>query len=122
MLGAQTVLVNGTRFTQPNVYAYAPVGYGPQTTGVPSTVPQQPPAIGGAAGGTIGSGGVSAATAQAAANPHSLRWSPLWWAVIFLILSVLLLKGVHWRDTVLVGAEERAEAGPLRERAEAEAD
>jgi hypothetical protein len=118
-LGGQTAMVNGIRFQVPTTAAYNPTGYGPQTIGAPSTVPQQPPAIG-ATGGSIAGTGVSATAAQAAANPHSLRWSPLWWAVIFLVVSIVLLKGVHWRDTMLVGAEERANVGPLRERAEAE--
>jgi hypothetical protein len=120
-LGAQTVVVNGQRFQVPTTAAYNPQGYGPQTTGAPSTVPQAPPAIG-AAGGTISSVGLSQNAAQAAAQPHSLKWSPVWWAVIFLVLSLILLKGVHWRETMLVGAEERAEAGPFTERAEARVD
>lgn len=128
-LGPQTLVVNGQRNTFPTTPQWWPQGYGPQTTGVPQVSPSLPPFIGAAntAGGSafglegIGGYGTAANNAQvtaiAAANPHSLKASPLWWAVGFLLLGLVLLKGIHWRETTLEGFSERGEAGPVREAA-----
>ena len=47
--------------------------------------------------------------------------SPTWWAVAFGLVGLVLLKGIHWRDTTLAGFEERGRAGSAREEASAEA-
>ena len=129
-LGQGTQVVDGQRNLFPTSAAYAPAGFGPQTTGVPTVSPTMPPYIGAA-----GSGGLSASagsenvggygtagnnavtTAIANANPYNLKVSPVWWAVIALILGLLLMNGVHWRKTTLEGAEEHAHVGAIKESA-----
>lgn len=129
MLGSDTGVVNGQRFTFPTRDSYNPPIVGMQTTGVPNVSPSMPPYIGGGAPVTGGTsvGGYGTAdnnatmTAIAANNPHNLKVSPVWWAVGGLVLGLLLLKGVHWRDTTLGGFDERARVGAAREEASAEA-
>jgi hypothetical protein len=60
------------------------------------------------------------ATSIAGNNPNNLKVSPVWWAVIALLVGLVLLKAVHWRETLLEG-DEHARVGPASERAEAEA-
>lgn len=130
-LGPSTLAENGSRFTVPTWAAYAPTGYGQQTVGVPNVSPTMPPFIGGSgtsapAGSVSGVGGYGTAgnntltTSIANANAHNWKVSPVWWAIAILIVGLILLKTVHWRDTILEGGEH-AKAGPLTERAEAEA-
>lgn len=132
-VGSDTGVVNGTRFTFPTWAAYAPTGYGQQTVGVPNVSPTMPPFMGqsGAAApaGTIsGVGGYGTAdnntltTTIAGQNPHNWKVSPVWWAVVLLIVGLALLKGVHWRDTIDGGIAEHGRAGPAEERAEAAAE
>ena len=130
-LGQGTQVVDGQRNTFPTMASYQPQGYGPQTTGVPQVSPTMPPFIGQANGASSGSaafglegvGGYGTAannttvTATAAANPHSLKVSPVWWAVIFLVVGLLLLKGINWRETTLEHFTESGAAGPVRESA-----
>lgn len=126
--GSDTGVVNGQRFTFPTADSFNPFAWGPQTTGVPNVSPSMPPFIGGV--GSVGGGAVAEGvggygtaanntqvTALAAANPHNPKVSPTWWVVILLLLGLLLLKGVHWRETTLEGAEEHGHAGPFEERA-----
>jgi hypothetical protein len=128
--GADTAVVNGQRYTMPSWAMYAPTGYGPQTTGVPQISPSIPPFLGGApvaaTGGSIGEGvggygtaGQNQIVAQIAnQNPWNPKASPVPWAIAMLVVALLLLKHVHWRDTILEGAEEHAHAGPVSERGE----
>lgn len=128
-LGADTVVVNGQRFTTPTWDSYAPTGYGPSTTGVPQVSPSMPPYLGGSPTnnsmleqvggyGTAGNNALAASVAQA--NPWSPRHSPVIFAVVGLLLAIFLLRHVHWRDTILEGAREEGELGPLREGAHEE--
>lgn len=128
-LGADSAVVNGQLVTLPSRYAYAPTPFGPQTVGVPQVTPSYPPYIGGAGtsapgmenvGGYGTAGANSLATGIAAAHPWSFKLSPVWTAVLGLVVSLLLLKAIHWRETILEG-EESARVGPVGERAEAEA-
>lgn len=127
MLGSQTQVINGQRFDTPTLFQFAPSSYGQQTTGVPNVSPQVPPFIGG--GGSAGSGGLESVggygtagnnaqvTAIAAAHPFNPKVSPVWWAVVLLVGSLILLKGIHWRETTLEGFREEGHAGPAREEA-----
>lgn len=131
-LGANTQVVDGQRNTFPTMASYAPVGYGPSTTGVPQVSPTMPPFIGAANNGT-GAGGAAfglegvggygtsgnnaTVAAIAGANPHNLKVSPLWWAVILLIVGLVLLKGISWRDTTLEHFTESGAAGGAHESA-----
>jgi hypothetical protein len=130
VLGQGTVIVDGQRTTAPPMAAFVPPSYGIQTTGVPNVSPIVPPYASGTTGGVQGSAGAvafnsvngygtadnnAAQAAQAAANPHSLRVSPVWWAVGALVGGVLLLQAVSWRDTI----EEHAHVGPAHESASA---
>jgi hypothetical protein len=128
-LNSETVVVNGQRFTTPTWAAYSPSGYGPSTTGVPQVSPSMPPFLGGSptnnamvesVGGYGTAGNNALATSVAASNPWNLRVSPVLWAVFGLLLAIFLLRHVHWRDTILEGAEEHAVFGPASERASEE--
>lgn len=130
-LGSQTQVVDGQRNVFPTSAQWAPQSWGPTTTGVPQVSPTMPPFIsaantaggGGAAFGLEGVGGYGTAgnnaqvTAVANANPWNLKVSPVLWAIAFLLVGLLLLKGVHWRETTLEGLEERGHAGPVHEAA-----
>lgn len=134
-LGQGTQVVDGQRNQFPTSYAYSPTGYGPSTTGVPQVSPTMPPFIGasntgsgaGMAAGMEGVGGYGTAAnntltaAIAGANPHSPKVSPVWWAVIALVVGLVLLKGIHWRETTLEGFDENGHVGPAREGAHEEA-
>ena len=122
MLGASTSVVNGERFLTPTRPQYYPTGYGPQTTGVPQVSPSMPPFLGGSptnnsmvegVNGFGTAGNNSYVAAQAAEHPHSLRLSPVWWAVGLLLLSIYLLRHVHWRDTMEAGGEGGVHLGPI---------
>lgn len=128
--GSNTFTVDGQRTTLPTSEAWRPTSYGPQTTGVPQASPSMPPFIGtgpASSGAMIGVGGYGTAdnnalvTATAAANPHNLRVSPVWWAIVFLVGGILVLNGVHWRRVTLEGAEEHAHVGAVSESASEEA-
>lgn len=127
--GADSMVVNGQLLAFPTTASYQPQGYGPQTVGVPQVTPSYPPYVGaptqtapGAEGiggyGTAGNNQMAAAYANA--NPWSLKGSPVIWAVGGLVGALLLLKAVHWRETMLAG-DESARVGPVSERAEASA-
>lgn len=130
-LGSDTGVVNGQRFTFPTTASYQPIAYGPQTTGVPNVSPTIPPFFGGTpstnalgvetVGGYGTAGNNAVATSVAAANPFNLKASAVLWAVGGLLLSIVLLKGIHWRETTLGSFEESGRAGSISERAEAAA-
>jgi hypothetical protein len=130
-LGSQTQVVDGQRNTFPTWAQWAPQSWGPQTTGVPQVSPTIPPFIGAAnTGGFSGAGMVesvggygtagnnSLVAAISGANPHHWKVSPTWWVVVFLVVGLVLLRAIHWRDTVLEGFEESGRFGPASERAE----
>lgn len=131
-LGSQSAVVDGQRFALPTSAQWNPMRYGPQTTGVPQVSPTMPPFLGASNGqgasmgvsenvGGYGTAGNNAlVTAIASEHPHNWRVSPVWWAVSALIIGTLLLRGVHWRKTVLEG-EEGARVGRASEEARAEA-
>lgn len=130
-LGADSVIINGQLVQTPTPAAYSPQGYGPQTIGVPNVAAAYPPyrgaggpmstapgseSVGGY--GTAGNNNIVASIG--AAHPWNPRVSPVPWAVLGLIISLLLLKAVHWRETILEG-KEGLDLGPARESAEASA-
>ena len=127
-VGADSAVVNGQLVTLPSRYAYMPTPFGPQTVGVPQVTPSYPPYVGGSSSapgvenvGGYGTAGANAlATGIAAQNPWSPKLSPVWMAVVGLIVALVLLKAIHWRETILEG-NESARVGPVGERAEAEA-
>jgi hypothetical protein len=120
--GADSYVVNGQLVTFPTTASYAPLSYGPQTNAVPNVTPAYPPYMGGTTGATPGSesiggygtaGNNSVAASIANAHPFNLRVSPTWWAVGGLLLALVLLKAIHWRETL----EEEGGIGPVREEA-----
>lgn len=130
-LGQGTFVNDGQRFSGPTAGMFAPVTYGPQTTGVPQVSPTMPPFLGGSAAGATSSGGMAnvggygtadnngLVTATAANHPHNWKVSPVWWAVGALVIGLLALQGVHWRKTILQG-DEGASVGRASESAHAE--
>lgn len=133
-LGSNTQVVDGQRNIFPTGQQYTPMSYGQQTTGVPNVSPSMPPFMGSTNGpgssmglsegvGGYGTAGNNATvTAIAAEHPHNLKVSPVWWAVIFLIVGILLLRGVHWRKTTLEGASADATFGGSRAAASERVD
>lgn len=133
-LGADTQIVNAQLVDTPTAAAYSPFGFTPQTIGVPNVSPSLPPYIfggsplgttgGSAGGGQVGGYGTAENNSMVAgianAHPFSPKVSPVWWAVIGLVLSLVLLKSIHWRETILEG-EERGRVGEAREEASASA-
>lgn len=125
-LGPESLVVNGQLLSQPDRDQYFPSAYGAQTVGVPQVSPSYPPFMSAAMGVSPGSGvsqvgGYGTADNNAVAalaanqNPHSLRVSPTWWAVIGLVAALMLLKAVHWRETILESGDEHLGVGPASE-------
>lgn len=120
-LGPDTGVVNGQRNTFPTSDSFRPMSYGVQSSGVPIVSPSIPPFIGGspASGGSVGVGGYgtadnnAAVTQIAAQYPYNLKVSPVWWAVAALVGGLVLLKAIHWRETIA----EEGRVGPLGEKA-----
>lgn len=127
--GADSGVVNGQLVAFPQMAQYVPQGYQPQTVGVPQVSPSYPPYMlgvgpnaptGATNGAAVSVGGYGTAdnnaqvTAIAARNPWNLKVSPVPWAVAGLVGSLLLLRAIHWRETV----EEHAGLGPMSERGE----
>lgn len=131
-LGADTSIVNSQLIDFPSPAAYNPFGFGPQTVGVPNVSPSLPPymgsplgtAGGSAAGSTIGGYGTADNNAQVAAianaHPWSLKVSPVVWATVGLVVSLVILKAVHWRETIIEGSESGS-VGAASEEARASA-
>ena len=126
-LGADTIVVNGERLSVPTSSSFMPQGYGPQTIGVPNVTPSAPPYLGGpttTAPGQEGVGGYGTAGNNsivanvANQNPWNPKVSPVWWAIIGLIVSLIFLKAIHWRETILEG-KEGLDFGPAHEEASA---
>jgi hypothetical protein len=128
--GPDSMAVNGQLVQFPTSDSWTPRGYGQQTVGVPNVSPSIPPFMGAASGvsggaaesvGGYGTAGANQlATIQAANHPWSLKASPVLWAVGGLLISLCLLKSVHWRDTMLEG-DESARIGGISEEARAAA-
>lgn len=133
-INKNTLVVDGQRFSVPNGDAYNPVGYGQLVQMQPIRQLNQPPMVGvgggsGGAGGVMGTdvvggygtaGNNAAATIKANLNPFSMKDSPVWWAVIGLIVSVVGLSAIHWRKTTLAGADANLHVGEAHGGAEAE--
>lgn len=126
-LGADTVVVNGERVNIAPYAAYVPQGYGPQTVGVPNVTPSYPAYLGGTTGTQPGAEGVggygtagnnSMVAGIANAHPFNLRVSPVMWAIVGLAGGLILLKAIHWRETILEG-NEGLDLGPAHESADA---
>ena len=123
-LGPDTAVYNGQRFKLPQGNVYFPTAYGPQSQGVPQISPTMPAFIGGsqASGGYSSVNGYGTAdnnstvTAVAAAHPFNWKVSPVLWAVVGLVVSLLLIQKIHWRKTILEGEEH---VGILGSREEA---
>ncbi len=116
-----TTVVNGNRFAVPAMSQWFPTGYGPQTTGVPQVSPTMPPFLGGSpvnnsmiseVGGYGTADNNALMTQVAANNPWSLRHSPVIWAVLGLLVSLWLLRAIHWRETIEEG-KASGRLGPL---------
>jgi hypothetical protein len=97
--------------------------------GVPNVSPSYPPYIGGGAmsmgaGAATHVGGYGTAdnnaqvAAIANAHPWNLRVSPVLWAVVGLVVGLIALKSIHWREAILEG-NEALNFGPAHERGEA---
>lgn len=90
-------LINGQFVPVSPAAAIFPVGYGPSPlqNSTLGSVPQQPPMQAANSGNTADVANVSAA-AMAEQVPFSLKASPLWWSIGFLLVGLLGLRLVHW--------------------------
>lgn len=131
-LGSDTQVINGQRTLTPTNLQYNPLSYGVQTTGVPNVSPSMPPYMGGGSaaastGAAQGVGGYGTAgnnqqtTMIAAANPHNLKVSPVWWAVGALVVGLTLLNFISWRHTAIESFDEKGTVGSAKESASEEA-
>lgn len=120
--GPESTVVNGQLLALPQSYQYAPAGYGPQTVGVPQVSPSYPPFLGAPMGQTAGASAVGGygtadnntlAASVANKHPFNLKGSATIWAVGGLVVSLVLLKAIHWRETL----EEAGAVGPFHEGA-----
>lgn len=109
MLGYQTEVVNGQMVNVAPAAAYDPIIFGAAYTG-PNMWPRQgvynvPPVLPSPAlqadmapssfGGT-GTTALPTATSETG-NPFHMKKSPVMWAIIFLIASLLMLHFVHFK-------------------------
>jgi hypothetical protein len=107
-LGYTTQVINSQLVPVAPEQAYNPLTFGQSYTGpafwlrqgvynVPPVLPS--PALQSAmAPGSYGSSGFPMPTAMdASGSPFSATKSPLWWALGFLAVGLLLLQHVHWR-------------------------
>lgn len=127
-LGADTVVVAGSRFSVPTKAAYNPYGFGQTVQPQPIQNVNFPPMVSGGGGsganfgedvGGYGTAGQNVAATQIAnRQPFDIRNSPLWWAVIAAVIGLTGLILVHWRKTTLEGAES-VKVGEAHEGAEA---
>ena len=123
-LGPGTQVIDGQRFALPQGSAFFPTAFGPQTVGVPQVSPTMPAFLGGSAsgGGMSDVNGYGTAdnntmvTSIASMHPFNWKVSPVLWAVIGLVVSILLIQKIHWRKTILEG-EEHIGLGGAREEA-----
>ena len=108
-LDATTTVVNGNRFAVPDHNQWFPVGYGPSTTGVPQVSPTMPPFLGGSptnnsmieqVGGYGTAGNNAMATSVANSNPWNPKLSPVLPAIVGLLVALVLLRHIHWRETM----------------------
>lgn len=110
MLGYASDVINGQLVGVRTLDGYKPMTYGPVVNVGTASVTAVPPFLG-AGGGTIGGGsyggddspaGIAGAAnlahAEVAANnPWSFVLSPLPMALIFLVVSLVGLRVIHWR-------------------------
>jgi hypothetical protein len=111
-LGTSSNVVNGQLVHVAPGNAFDPIGFGPIYTGpmfggaqqynVPPVSPSGAlasavPQSGSAAGGSMMSGFPMPTNASPSGSPWSLRHSPLWWGIGFLIIGILMLHHIHYR-------------------------
>jgi hypothetical protein len=114
MLGQGSDVVNGQLITQAVPQAFWPVTYGPMPIGYyprggPYNVPPlSAPAVGGGQVNINSFSGASsmqptptagALRSDGSVNYFSIRKSPLPWALLFLILSLLMFHHIHYRGS-----------------------
>lgn len=126
-LGAQTVVIDGQRFSVPTTAAYNPYGFAQLTQPQQISNVNFPPMLPGGAGAATGFstvGGYGTAeqnamtTAAANAKPWDMKLSPTVWAMLFLIGGLVGLSVIHWRKTTLGGGEANLHIGPAEGAAE----
>lgn len=107
MLGYETQVVNGQMVNVAPVAGYDPLIFGQAYTG-PAMWPRQgvynvPPVLpsgalqGSMAPSSYGFTGFEAPTSNSNSNPFHPTKSPLWMALAFLIVGILMLQHIHYR-------------------------
>jgi hypothetical protein len=104
IVNSQLVNVAPAQAFNPLVFgrSYVPVGAWPRQ-GVYNVPPVLPPggglakAMAPAAYGGTGAYGVTPSSVDSSGSPFSLKSSPLWWAIGFLVVGLLMLHFVHYR-------------------------
>lgn len=117
-IGYGSVAVNDQLVPLPVQSAYNPWSFGPTYTG-PAFWPRQgvynvppiitPGSVAAASGASVPFGGASGVThdgmpsptmpsqTSPTGNPHSPKYSPVWWAVGFLAIGLLMLHHIHYK-------------------------
>lgn len=107
MLGYESEVVNGQLINVAPLQAFNPLTFGQAYTG-PGMWPRQgvynvPPVLpsaalqGSMAPSSYGASYPMPTSASESGNPFSVKKSPLWWALGFLIVGVLMLQHIHYK-------------------------
>ena len=97
--------VGGSRFALFSNYAFNPIGYGPTAEQIPYALPSVPPVYG--QGSSFGGdmGGQTQAAMLAAGAPLHPKYSPLPWVLGGILVAVLSLHWLHWKEKASVSEE-----------------
>lgn len=92
-----TTEIGGSRFALWGEDVINPVGWGQQWTSKPYTFPTGVPMFGTNNAGATASG-MQADDSMALANPLHFGHSPLPWALVGIVVAVVGLHWLHWRE------------------------
>lgn len=107
MLGYESQVVNGQLVNVAPLQAFNPLTFGQAYTG-PGMWPRQgvynvPPVMpsaalqGSMAPGAYGAPYPAPTSAGTGSSPWSIKKSPLWWGLGFLIVGILMLQHIHYK-------------------------
>lgn len=108
-IGPGSAVADGQRFAVWTSSAFRPQAFGPTVTAAPAAVATVPPVVGAGYMGPAGSAGATTiggygtadnntyVASVAASQPFSFKSSPLPFALIGLVVSLVLLRAIFWR-------------------------
>lgn len=95
-VGFGSAVVNGQLAPMMQGDFHNPVSYGPPLETVPASAPQIPPFWGSLINTPNNTGAQAQGNSAAKADPFNLGVSPVVWAIIFVLISVLGLRFIHY--------------------------